>query len=199
MIGSLFNAVIPGAVGGDIVKGYYVCRRATAKTPEALTTILIDRVVGLLGLLLLAAIAGLWNFTVASGNRALEGLCLFAIISTIAGGLGLALAVGVGGRFTCVEPWRRNRWVASVWRGMNSLARYKRHPGLLVSALAASVFNQLLFCAAVYLAVQTLGGPSIPWGYYFLLVPVGGPADDGPADHTCRSRCRPSCTFFSLF
>jgi uncharacterized protein (TIRG00374 family) len=173
MIGSLFNVVIPGAVGGDIVKGYYVSRRAVARTPEALTTILIDRVVGLLGLLLLAAIAALWNFRVASGNPALEGLCLFAIVSTLAGGLALALAVAMGGRFTGVERWRRNRWVASVWRGMNSLARYKRHPGFLVSAMAASVFSQLLFCVAFHLAVQTLEGPSIPWRYYFLVVPVG--------------------------
>lgn len=173
MIGSLFNVVMPGAVGGDIVKGYYVCRRGAEKTPEALTTILMDRIVGLLGLVMLAAIAALWSFRVASGSRALEGLCLFAIVSTVTGGLALALAVAIGGRLTGMERWRRNRWVASLCRVMNSLARYKRNPGSLVSALAASVFNQLLYCVAFYLAVQTLEGSAIPWRYYFLLVPLG--------------------------
>src|ERR1700720_3103683 len=31
MIGMLFNVVIPGAVGGDLVKGYYITRAASGR------------------------------------------------------------------------------------------------------------------------------------------------------------------------
>jgi len=173
MIGCLFNVVIPGTVGGDIIRGYYVGRLAAGRTPEAFATILMDRVVGLLGLLVLAAAAGMFNFEMTMESRALEALCLFAIISAAFGGLGLALVVATGGRSIILGKWRANRWVASSIKAIGTLASYRRNPRVLAIALAASVFNQALSCLAFYFAVQALDGPPVSWRYFFLLVPLG--------------------------
>ena len=44
--GNFFNFALPGTVGGDVIKAYYVTRFTHHKT-EAVTTIFLDRVVGL--------------------------------------------------------------------------------------------------------------------------------------------------------
>ena len=52
-IGNVFNLVIPGAVGGDLIKAAYLVRMHIKKT-QAVASMVIDRVVGLLGLFILA-------------------------------------------------------------------------------------------------------------------------------------------------
>ena len=56
-VGYVFNLVLPGAVGGDLIKASYLSRMHIRKT-RAIATLVIDRVLGLLGLFVLAAIAG---------------------------------------------------------------------------------------------------------------------------------------------
>ena len=55
MIGLFFSLFIPGGTGGDIVKGYYLLKEAPVgrKTSAALS-IVMDRLLGLLGIAILA-------------------------------------------------------------------------------------------------------------------------------------------------
>jgi uncharacterized membrane protein YbhN (UPF0104 family) len=57
-IGNLFNLVIPGAVGGDVIKAAFLCRMQPDKKPQAVASMVLDRILGLLGLFTLAGIAG---------------------------------------------------------------------------------------------------------------------------------------------
>ena len=56
-IGYVFNLVIPGAVGGDFIKAAYLVRMHIKKT-QAIASMVIDRILGLLGLFVLAAAGG---------------------------------------------------------------------------------------------------------------------------------------------
>ena len=56
-IGNLFNLVIPGAVGGDVVKTALLFREGANKT-QAVASVVLDRIVGLLGLFGLAGVVG---------------------------------------------------------------------------------------------------------------------------------------------
>ena len=47
-IGIVFNLVIPGAVGGDLIKAAYLVRMHIKKT-QAIASMVIDRILGLLG------------------------------------------------------------------------------------------------------------------------------------------------------
>ncbi len=62
-IGNVFNLVIPGAVGGDFIKAAYLVRMNINRT-QAVASMVIDRIVGLLGLFVLAGIGGAaaWAF-----------------------------------------------------------------------------------------------------------------------------------------
>ncbi|MEX0778018.1 MAG: lysylphosphatidylglycerol synthase transmembrane domain-containing protein [Phycisphaeraceae bacterium] len=59
MVGCFFNYCMPGTTGGDLIKAYYAARRSDRRT-DSIMSVFIDRVVGLLGLVLLAGIAGLF-------------------------------------------------------------------------------------------------------------------------------------------
>ncbi len=53
--------MIPGAVGGDVIKAVFLVADA-AVTPrrQAIASMVIDRILGLLGLFLLAGVAGIF-------------------------------------------------------------------------------------------------------------------------------------------
>jgi len=54
-LGQFFNTIVPGTVGGDLVKAYYVARH-TPKKAQALVCIFVDRVLGMTELTLLASV-----------------------------------------------------------------------------------------------------------------------------------------------
>jgi len=58
MLGLFFNLCMPGMTGGDLVRAWYAAR-GTDQRGAAIMSIVFDRVTGLFGLFLLAAIVGL--------------------------------------------------------------------------------------------------------------------------------------------
>lgn len=54
LIGMFFNVLVPGNTGGDVFKIFYLLKEAPHKKAQALLTVLIDRIIGLLGLMLIA-------------------------------------------------------------------------------------------------------------------------------------------------
>src|SRR5262249_22201780 len=57
MIGNYFNTFLPGSVGGDIIKATFIAREQDRRT-VAVATVVLDRVVGLCGLLWVVAVLG---------------------------------------------------------------------------------------------------------------------------------------------
>ncbi len=68
LIGQFFNIAIPGSVSGDLVKMVYIRDHAGSKQAAAVLTIMLDRVMGLLGLLLIALVSTAisWDYVQAS-------------------------------------------------------------------------------------------------------------------------------------
>jgi uncharacterized membrane protein YbhN (UPF0104 family) len=50
LIGAFFNLFLLGATGGDIVKIYYAMRETSSKKSAALLSVVVDRMVGMIGL-----------------------------------------------------------------------------------------------------------------------------------------------------
>lgn len=63
-IGLFFNFALPGGVGGDVVKGYYLLREAPGRRMDAAMTILLDRIIGMFSMLILSGlcVAVNWRF-----------------------------------------------------------------------------------------------------------------------------------------
>jgi len=70
LIGVFFNFVMPGGVGGDLIKGYYITKSSPHAKMAAAVTVLLDRLIGLLAMSLIALLVMLFKWeTVRSQNE----------------------------------------------------------------------------------------------------------------------------------
>jgi hypothetical protein len=174
LIGGLFNNVLPGSNGGDVVRFYLAARPNAGRRAEIATTLVIDRVIGLLALLiaplLIAAVPG----AQVRGNMALNGLVIVAALGSIALIAGLALSGRRDSRFRrlAIALSGRVRLGEQLQRVFDSAAAHARNRLVLMGALAVSVLVQVLVICSIQLILLANGSPSPSWGAA-LLTPIG--------------------------
>lgn len=62
MIGNFFNTFMPGSVGGDVIKAWYIAGREPQRKTKAILTVIVDRVLGLGIFILYAAVTMIFYF-----------------------------------------------------------------------------------------------------------------------------------------
>ncbi len=170
LIGVLFNMVIPGAVGGDVMKAYYVTRGAPDRKAEAAGTIVFDRIIGLLALMLVAAGGAAWNLGFIQSNRSLTALCIFALLGALGGLAGLWLVVQFGPRLAARNP--SGRIAAFCSQALAGFDGYRKRPATLPAAVLVSAVGHLMGCGGIYLCFPAIGSPVVPLRLFLVLVPV---------------------------
>lgn len=159
-IGNVFNLVVPGAIGGDVIKGAYLCREQARKT-QAVSSMVIDRALGLLGLFLLAGMMGIGVWSTASP----EVRKLISIVWT-ASSCGL---VGLAILFTpqLYRPLERlvagRRRLEGFVRELFAMASaYRRRLGLIGVLLVMSSCVHALHVLAFYLVSRAIFPHDVP-------------------------------------
>jgi uncharacterized protein (TIRG00374 family) len=171
MIGQFFNVLIPSSVGGDVVKGYYVMARATGKRAEALTTLLIDRGLGMLVLFLSATAGALWNLDAVLQNRSVALFCISIFAITAAGVIGVLVAIVFSPSIRrSLERLPAATRLAGVLRVFET---YRRAPATILKAVAINLPGPVLATAAFLFAMRSLGVGEIPFGVLLFIVPLG--------------------------
>ena len=167
-LGFFYNSFMPGGAGGDIIKGVYLLRHSTEKEAAA-TMIFIDRVIGVIGLLLLGGAVVLF------ANERIEGVG-FQI-----GAVSLALGFG---SVVFFSSWFRRliRYDAIISR-LPRAAIFKKvdaallslrdRKGAVATAIALTVGLQLLEVFGIYLAGSALGLRRATFAHYLAFVPIG--------------------------
>jgi len=142
-VGFFYNTFLPGAVGGDVVRGV-ATREAfgTAGMASALTVVFVERVLGLSGLLLLSAIVfGLHPMAHVSGIFGWAAVGLAAAFATVVG-------IAAGRRLSGVLPGFLGRLAASL-PAIHSLGHF-------VLALGLSVGTQTLVALTGHVLISNL-------------------------------------------
>jgi uncharacterized membrane protein YbhN (UPF0104 family) len=95
LIGVFFNYIIPGGTGGDVVKVFYLLKETPGKRSAALLTVVMDRLVGLMALIVLAGflIAARWSWLVSTPDTEKGVWACLIILGSGAFGLGVSLVV----------------------------------------------------------------------------------------------------------
>ncbi len=171
-IGYVFNLVIPGAVGGDLIKAAYLARMRIRKT-QAVASMVVDRILGLLGLFVLASVAGAAAWGVATPE--VRRLIVAAWIATFAGALLLAAIFGqVFTRFlprSKTEGHGRLAMIASELKTMSST--YRSRLDVVFLGLGLSVIGHVLNVVAFYLMGRMLFPTMVTTlGQHFLMGPL---------------------------
>ncbi len=93
LIGLFFNIFMPGGTGGDVVKSFYLLREAPGKKAEALLSVMMDRLIGLLVMFVIAGLALYFRHDWLMRTAATSGL-VYLLIFIAAGCL-----TAIGGSF----------------------------------------------------------------------------------------------------
>ena len=80
LIGVFFNLFMPGGTGGDVVRIFYLLKEVPGKKTAALLTVLMDRLVGMLGLVIFAGVLIVLRYQWLTQTRETSGL-LFALVA----------------------------------------------------------------------------------------------------------------------
>jgi glycosyltransferase 2 family protein len=186
LIGFYLSTFLPGSVGGDIIKAAFIAREQSRRT-VAVATVVVDRFIGLCGLVWLVTVVGgvAWlggmMDKVATDDSARDYLQMIVLIAigvtvgsfavwfaagfvsddhaeTFAGGLQRVPKIGGA--------------LAELWRALHM---YRQRGASVAMTLLMSMVGHICFVLSFYFAAQTLTPvDQIPTlAAHFLIVPVG--------------------------
>lgn len=175
-LGYLLNFVSFGSVGGDVFKAILVARDKPQKRPEAVSSVLLDRAIGLFGLLLLAWIS--LSLFAASGSltttlhQIKRGAAAFSLAATLA----LAFAILSGDWFdrliTCGE-----KTIPLVGQTLARMARairlLRKRPSVLLLIIGLSLIVHTLLATSFFLISAGIYESHPNLKEHFMVVPPG--------------------------
>jgi len=169
MVGMFMNNFLPGAVGGDVVKGYDLYRHI-GRAEEATVSVFLERFTGLVGLGVTAVLASLVY------HRYLHGpLVWFAVIGAAAILAVVSIALwhsATHAAFLAMFQRMLPRPFAErLARLSEAVSIYRKHGRILLAAIALSVVIQIAF-AFYYSMIGNRLGIDIPARYFVLFLPM---------------------------
>jgi len=156
MIGAFFNTLLPGVIGGDAVKGFYLYQ-LTGKGSMSLASVFMDRYIGFIALITLCAFAFPFGYKYLAGSH-LEWLLPIVVFSfIIASFLIFGLRLG-----------RQMRLLSEFYVYFHA---YRNQARIIWQAFALSVLLQLVIIFAVY--VLALGmEQQFPFLAFLIFLPL---------------------------
>ena len=173
-VSTFVGTFLPASIGSDAVRAWSLARDGVAKS-ESIASVLMDRLLGVIGILVMAA-AGLM---LAPEVLALDGPIAWMVIAAAVAGVA-GSAIGLAAVFSAragvlitraigrLRPGRVSRGLTQL---VASLRAYRHHHGMVGAVLAASVGVQVLRILQAWMLGLSLGMPA-PLVTYFAFVPV---------------------------
>jgi len=174
MIGNFFNTFMPGSVGGDVIKAWYVAGREPKKRTRAVFTVLLDRIIGLSVILLYSAVTLLFYSSWLAARPELRWIATFLWAFTL--GCILASVFFFTPGLWRVQLFRRlldllHRW-GTTSRIVDAALEYRQRPRVILLALLLSAVSMLGATLMYKYQGDRLGIP-MDLAHYFFVVPVG--------------------------
>ncbi len=178
-IGFLLSFVSAGSVGGDLFKAIFLAKRSPGKRVEAIASVVVDRGVGLLGLVLLVIIAlAFVDPPSIEGNRDIKRIGQAAIALAVVGFSVVAVLI-LGGK----PIDRLIRW-AETWpmigglieRIAGPLRMFHQHPFAFGISLTLSLAVHLLLVVSIFLIARGLYASPPSLADHLVIVPLANVA-----------------------
>ena len=175
-IGNFFNTTLPGAVTGDVVKGYYVIKAQEEDgRTRAFMTLLIDRFVGLFGLIVMAFFALVFNFELILSQERLHSLAW--IIVALFGGTVLFYSIVLFPFKEDRDPFLRlfQRLPASKFsiKVYSAFKSYQYQKTTLFLTLFLSIGLHTLIALIFFQVAHLVGIKEMELATQFFLMPIG--------------------------
>lgn len=174
-IGSFFNFAMPGGVGGDVVKAYYFTKDQPGSKVIAVTSVMMDRILGLFAMVLMALLVMLYDLQHIVRTPAL--LTLFWFISGIfvifIFGLAVVFSKLIYSHGTLKRIIQRLPLSTKLMKLYESVHLYGKDGKRFAQVIFISLCSQVCAVIFLYLAGTLTGYTDIPAKTYFLVAPLG--------------------------
>ncbi len=177
LVGLFFNVAMPGAVGGDLVKGYYVIKESgKGKKINAMLSIVVDRLLGLSSMFMLAGFFLVLSFSSFSGMESGRELIYFVICGL--GGFVIFLML-------VLSPFRSvDRLIDRVLsfkvvgfsifkKIVDALKLYKDCPRYLFGAVGLSLLVQAGNMIAMWYVAELVSVSAVEFAKIAIVFPIG--------------------------
>jgi len=166
LVSSFVGSFLPSGIGGDAARAYGLSR-ANATGSEALASVVVDRLLGIVSLALMGGVGLLaWR---PGGSFSWKAVALAAAVLFASAAL---FWTDVILRRLLPARWRAHEPLSSVQRAGDAVGRYRQRGAVLVTVLFWSVVVQVLRIGQAYLLGLGLG-ITVPFSAYLLFMPLG--------------------------
>lgn len=167
-IGVFFNAFLPGSTGGDLAKAFFIVGETDKHRQRAVLTVILDRIIGLVGLLVLACVLVVFEFQQFRSIGIILGLLLLGLI------LGTFLAFNAWLRdLVRLEQWITKLPLGAVLKKLDEDFLHFRASGkIFLLGLLLSMGNHFMMILGCYLIGYSLGDV-LSFQHYLILLAVG--------------------------
>lgn len=172
-LGMILSYVGPGAVGGDIAKAIFLAREQTSRRTVAVATVILDRILGLLALFLVGAVATLF-YTHLNQTPELRMVAALLWLGTLGGFAGLALMLHPA---PATWGWV-NRLIHLPYVGhaigdlLHGVALYQTQRTAVGWAVLISVFGHAGLICGFYCCALALQPWAPDLGMHFYFMPI---------------------------
>lgn len=153
LVAHFFNSFLLGSTGGDLMKAYYAARETHHLKTEAVVTVFVDRLIGLVSMLLFATLMMAPNYRLLAAHGRLAALAWPVVLMLLAGAVvaGLSFWGGLSRLWPQARHWLR-RLPKGEWleRSLEACRRFGRERKLLAQALGLSMVLNLVCVLQVW-------------------------------------------------
>lgn len=174
-IGQFFSMFLPGATAGDVLKIFYVMKESPPeKKSAALLSVLMDRLVGLMALVLISGVtvALRYHWLLSGGEMARNIVWFFmGLMAAMFGGVTFSFAITMLGWVDKLPKWFPLR--AKFVELAEAYNIYARAWPATLGAMGIGVAMHLMTFGAIHLAAHSIQAPITP-AETFSIMPIIG-------------------------
>ena len=179
LLGLFYNTFLPGSVGGDALKAYFLARENPQARAAALASVVADRMFGLFSLFTFVTLVGggFW----LGGNRAIAtSIELQRVIESSLALVAIAVAAWVAIGFWpqsladgALQSLRAIPKVGASLAGLWTAGwTYRRRPGVVAACLGLSLLNHFLYVMVFHFAAAVFARTTASLPEHLSAVPI---------------------------
>ena len=168
-IGYFFNNFLPTTIGGDVVKAYYLAKGRQEKM-GSFTSIFVDRVIGLLTMILMAFVALFFASEKTVDNSVKYSIFVITALSFII--IILMFNKNFAKKFKFLLIFMKPI-EDKIRRAYDVIHKYQHHKMLLFQSFVISIISQLFFFGSLAVLALSIGF-RVPFMEILLRMPIVG-------------------------
>ena len=174
-VGWFFNIAMPGSTGGDLIKAYYAAIISPEKKAGAITSVFVDRGVGLFAMVFFAFMALMGNISFVLESPTLRVVLLIVCLLLVLVALFFAVFLSKRirhSRFVTrfVERIPLGRFLEKIY---DAVYLYRSHKRAILWAFLLSLCAHFIMVVSNFCFAKALGMEDTRFVLFLFLIPVG--------------------------